>query len=51
MMTFNRTVSDNNSIAMKTLHEQMEGVANKFWEKSPVFFEVWKMVINDWGKI
>ena len=50
MIAFNKTAFDNNFTAMKTLHEQMEKIVAKFWEKSPLFPEEGKKAISEWMK-
>lgn len=48
MIVFNKTAFDNNFRAMLALQEQTERLVGKFWEKSPMFPEEGKKVINDW---
>jgi polyhydroxyalkanoate synthesis regulator phasin len=48
MIVFNKTAFDNNFRAMQALQEQTERLVGKFWEKSPMFPEEGKKVINDW---
>lgn len=50
MIAFNKTAFDNNFNAMKTLHDQMERVINKFWEKTPMFPEEGKKAVAEWIK-
>ena len=50
MIAFNKTAFDNNFNAMKTLHDQMERVINKFWEKTPMFPEEGKKAVAEWMK-
>lgn len=50
MIAFNKTAFDNNFNAMKTLHDQVERVINKFWEKNPLFPEEGKKVVAEWMK-
>lgn len=50
MLTFNKTVFDNNFNAMNALHEQTERLINKLLEKSPMFPAEGRKAISEWLK-
>lgn len=50
IISFNKTVFDNNFNAMNELNAQAERAFNKLWEKSPVFSQEGKKAVSEWMK-
>lgn len=50
IISFNKTIFDNNFNAMNELNEQAERAFHKLWEKSPVFSEEGKKAVSEWMK-